>query len=166
VSEKIIEHPLAAAKLPSRGRVLAIDLGEKRIGIALSDPTQTLASAHDMILRTSRKADYAAYQELVDAHDAVFIIMGLPLSLSGGDSNTTRWVRDYSAELAENVTVPVAFWDETYSTMQAETSLRERGVRGEKLKEQIDAVAAAFILQDFLDARSSYRRRIAAEQEE
>ena len=66
----------------------------------------------------------------------------------------TRWVRHYSAELAENITVPLVYWDESYTTQQAHELLQERGVtQWQKRKEQVDAVAAAFILQGYLDAQ-------------
>ena len=107
---------------------MAIDLGEKRIGIALSDPTRMLASAHSVIKRSSRKADFAQYQQIIAANDVTLIVMGLPLTLDGGDSATTRWVRDYAAHLAAEITVPLQLWDETYTTKQAHASMQARGM--------------------------------------
>ena len=131
---------------------MAIDLGEKRIGIALSDPTRMLASAHSVIKRSSRKADFAQYQQIIAANDVTMIVMGLPLTLDGGDSATTRWVRDYAAQLASEITVPLKLWDETYTTKQAHASMQARGMHDRrKRRDRVDAVAAAFILQNYLD---------------
>lgn len=134
---------------------MAIDLGEKRIGIALSDPTHLLASSHTVLERMSRRDDFARYQAIIDAFDVTLVLMGLPLSLDGSDSAMTRWVRDYSAECAAAISVPLQLWDETYTTKQAHTSLKARGVsHHNKRKERVDAVAAAFLLQDYLDAHT------------
>lgn len=134
------------------GRILAIDLGEKRIGIAVSDPTRSLAKAVATLRRRSRREDFARINGLIETHKTVLVVMGLPITLAGGDSPTTAWVRHYSAELAENIPIPLVFWDESYSTIQAAESLTQRGVTGRKQKEQLDSVAAAFILQNYLDA--------------
>ena len=142
--------------LPSSGRILAIDLGEKRIGTALCDPRQRFAKAHAVLKRRSRKEDFARISNIVVEQKIVFVVMGLPLPLGGGESETTRWVRHYSADLAGNLTVPLVLWDESFSTRQAQELLRERGVKHwRKRREQVDAVAAAFILQSYLDAREA-----------
>lgn len=138
--------------LTLKGRIMALDLGEKRIGVAISDPTRTIAAAHSVIERTSRQADFAAYRQIIAAEGVNLLIVGLPVTLSGEDSAQTAWVRDYTAELAENVPVPVHFWDEAMTTMEAQASLRARGKKGKKARERIDAVAAAFILQSYLDS--------------
>jgi putative Holliday junction resolvase len=135
---------------------MAIDLGEKRIGIALSDPTRMLASAHSVIKRSSRKADFAQYQQIIAENDVTLVIMGLPLTLDGGDSPTTLWVRDYASQLATVITVPLQLADETYTTKQAHASMQARGMSDHrKRRERVDAVAAAFILQNYLDRRTA-----------
>jgi putative holliday junction resolvase len=137
---------------PKRGKVMALDLGEKRIGVAVSDGLRMIASGHSVFERTSRAADFAHIQELVAAENVTLLVMGLPVSLSGEDSRQTAWVRDYTADLQKHLDIPIIFWDESLTTKQAEASLRARGKRGRQLKERIDAVAAAFILQSYLDA--------------
>jgi putative holliday junction resolvase len=137
---------------PKRGKVMALDLGEKRIGVAVSDGLRMIASGHSVFERTSRAADFAHIQELVAAENVTLLVMGLPVSLSGEDSRQTTWVRDYTADLQKHLDIPIIFWDESLTTKQAEVSLRARGKRGRQLKERIDAVAAAFILQSYLDA--------------
>ena len=135
------------------GRVMALDLGEKRIGVALSDPTRTIASAHSVITRKSRLEDAARYAHLVAENGVTLLVVGLPITLGGQEGERAAWVRDYAAGLAERLPVPIAFWDESLSTVEAAAALRAQGRRGKKLRERVDAVAAAVILQSYLDAQ-------------
>lgn len=124
----------------------------------MSDAGRMIARSYGMFKRTSRQADFARYRAVITEQHITLVIMGLPLRLDGSDSATTAWVRHYTAELAENIPVPVAFWDESYSSQQAEASLSERGIRAKKQKEKVDAAAAAFILQSYLDAHREIER--------
>ena len=135
-----------------KGRVMALDLGEKRIGVAISDPTRTIAQSYSVVKRTSRKADYAEYGRIITKEQINLLIVGLPLTLAGEESQKSAWVRHYTAEMGEHIDVPIQFWDEALTTVKAADSLRARGKRGKKARERIDAVAAAFILQNYLDA--------------
>lgn len=137
-----------------KGRVMALDLGEKRIGVAISDPTQTIAQSYDVILRKSRTEDYAAYGRIVEKEQITLLVVGLPLTLRGKESQKSAWVRDYTGEMAAHLDIPIEFWDEALTTVQAAESLRARGKRGKKARARIDAVAAAFILQSYLDAHA------------
>lgn len=133
------------------GKVMALDLGDTRIGVALSDATRTIAKAYQVIKRKSRAEDFARYQRIIDEQKVTLLVVGLPVRLDGTDSPQTAWVRDYTAELAANISVPVVLHDEALTTRAAENSLRELGIRGKKARKQVDAVAAALILQSFLD---------------
>ena len=133
---------------------MALDLGEKRIGVAISDDTRTIAKAYGVLSRKSRKEDYERYAKIIVDHKAALLVMGLPVPLSGVEGQRAAWVRDYTAELAQHIDIPIEYWDESFSTKRAEASLRARGHRGKKVKERVDAVAAAFILQDYLDAHA------------
>ena len=135
-----------------KGKVMAIDLGEKRIGLAVSDALRMVASGYDVIERRSRKEDFARYNDIIRRENITLVVMGLPIPLSGVEGDQAAWVRDYTTELRENIPVPVVFWDESLTTQDAEESLRARGKRNKQIEERIDAVAAAFILQDYLDA--------------
>lgn len=131
---------------------MAIDPGEKRIGIALSDPTRLLAKSHTVLNRASRADDFARYQNIIDTYGVTLVLMGLPLKLDGSDSPMTAWVRDYSAACAAAISVPMQLWDETLTSQRAHDSLKARGIaHHQRRKERVDAVAAAFLLQDFLD---------------
>ncbi len=133
------------------GSILAIDLGEKRIGLALSDAGRLIARSYGMFLRQSRREDFARYEEIIQKEGVTLVLMGLPLR-DGAENSATMWVRDYAADLARVLSVPVTLWDESYSSQQAAASLSERGIRAKKQKGRIDAAAAAFILQSYLEA--------------
>ena len=130
--------------------MLAIDLGEKKHGVAVSDPLRMVARGLCVIKRLSRKEDFVRFGRLIEENDVKLIVMGLPTYLDGSDSDQTRWVRDYAAELAENVPVPVVFHDEALTSKMAVETLVSRK-QWRKKRDQLDAVAAAHILQDFLD---------------
>lgn len=152
------EITFALVDTPLPGPILAIDLGEKRIGLAISDAGRMLARSYGVLQRKSRREDFIHYNQIITERGITLIIMGLPLLADGSDSATTAWVRHYSAELAQNISVPLEFWDEHATSQQAAASLTERGVRAKKQKGRIDAVAAAFILQSYLDAQREIER--------
>jgi len=133
---------------------MALDLGEKRIGVAVCDATRTIAKAYGVLGRKSRQEDFQRYADIIIQEEVTLLVMGLPVPLSGVEGQRAAWVRDYTAELARYIDVPIEFWDESFSTKQAQASLRARGKRGKKVKERVDAVAAAFILQNYLDAHA------------
>lgn len=137
---------------PVKGKVMALDLGDKRIGIALSDTLRIIASGYEVWQRQSRREDFAHYAAIINQQEITLLVVGLPIPLSGVEGSRAAWVRDYTAELQQHIAIPVVFWDEALTSKQAEASLRERGKRGKKLRQRVDAVAAAFILQSFLDA--------------
>lgn len=143
------------------GRVLALDIGERRIGVAVSDPTGTVARPLTTIVRRSRQADWQAISQLVDEYAVERVLIGLPLSLDGSEGPQARQVRRYAERLASALTVPLEFWDERYSSLTAEEILRSRRPRkmGRKQRQraraEIDATAAAVFLQAFLDARAA-----------
>jgi putative pre-16S rRNA nuclease len=134
------------------GRIMALDLGSKRIGVAICDPTRTIAKSYGVIKRKSRAEDFARYTQILAEQAVTLLLVGLPTTADGGDSETAVWIRDYIAEFSQQCEVPIQFWDESFTTVQAEASLRLRGKRGKKARAQVDAVAAAFILQNYLDA--------------
>lgn len=133
-------------------RYLALDLGDRRIGVALSDPTGLLARPFMTLRRASRVEDFTRLNALVAEQQVGTVVVGLPLNLDGSDSQQTAWVRDYSAALAAALPVPVELWDERLTSVEATERLRERGRRALSPGE-LDAAAAAVILQSYLDAR-------------
>ena len=137
---------------PYPGRIMALDLGSKRIGVAVCDPTRTIAKSYGVIKRKSRAEDFARYTQILEEQQITLLLVGLPTTADGGDSETAVWIREYIADFSQQCDIPIRFWDESFSTVHAEASLRQRGKRGKKARARVDAVAAAFILQNYLDA--------------
>lgn len=131
--------------------IIALDIGERRIGVAVSDPSGTLATPHGIIERRSRSEDFATIAELVHRLGAQRVIVGLPISLNGTIGPQARRVIRYAKALARMLTVPVEMVDERYSTAVAQTLLIEAGRRS---RAHVDAAAAAVILQEYLDHRT------------
>ncbi len=133
------------------GRILAVDPGEKRLGIAISDPTQTIASPLCVIEHESRKKDAQKILSLADEQGAVMILVGQPLDWDGAvnpqSNNSIRLVE----ELETQGVVPVKLWDEYGSTQKAQDSRRQMNVSRKKRSGHLDQVAAAVILQSYLD---------------
>jgi putative Holliday junction resolvase len=134
----------------SSGRVIGLDVGERRIGVAVSDPTGTLATPHTVIYRRSKAEDFATVARLVIELEVERVVVGLPLSLNGEVGPQARRVSRYAQALAQRLDVPVELHDERYSTVTADALLTESG---RKRRVPIDAAAAAVILQDYLDSQ-------------
>lgn len=134
-------------------RILALDLGDRRIGVALSDETQTIARSYAVLKRASRLEDFEKIGRIVDEEGVGLLIVGLPTLPSGKEGTRAAWARDYAADLSRHLNCETLLWDESYSTVDAEAMLRETGRGGRRQRQWLDAVAAAFILQSFLDAR-------------
>lgn len=136
------------------GRTLAIDFGERRIGLAISDPTATLAQPLPaLVRRRGKRPPIQAILELMEAHDADRAVVGLPLSLEGEDTDWTIEVRDFAAKLARRSGNDVFLIDERMTSVAAERTVRSLGLPRERReqKERIDTAAAMLILQAFLD---------------
>ena len=138
-------------------RVLALDPGERRIGVAISDPTRTLARSLCVLERRSRQEDFAAIAALVREHGVGLVVVGHPRSLDGTIGPQARRVERYADALAKTLPVPLILWDERLSTFTAGQLMIKAGQSARKRRERIDAVAAAVILQDYLDAQAADR---------
>lgn len=133
-------------------RAMGLDVGTKTIGVALSDPLYLIAQAHTTIKRTTLAADLAAVEELIDAFSIQEMIIGLPKHMNNQMSDSARRAKSFGAELTKKG-YAVFYQDERLSTVQANTVLKKTGVRREKRKTVVDAIAATFILQQWLDKR-------------
>ncbi len=139
-------------------RILAIDYGERRVGLALSDPTATIASPLPTLKRRrGKRPPVAPVARIVEEHDVAEIVVGLPLTLDGEDSDWTREVRAFGDAVGERTGCPVAFQDERLTSVRAERAVRSIGLGKQKReeKDRIDAAAAVLILQAYLDTRGS-----------
>jgi putative Holliday junction resolvase len=134
-------------------RALGRDLGSVRIGVAASDPGRVIASPYDVIVRgKDHAADHAAIAGAVADTEASVVVVGLPRNMSGKETAAAQAVRAEADELRAVLPVPVVFWDERLSTVTAQRSLIEGGMRRKQRKGSVDKVAAAVILQSWLDA--------------
>jgi putative Holliday junction resolvase len=137
------------------GRVLALDLGDARIGLALSDPLGITAQPVGKIDSRGVAADLRRIRALIDEHQAVEVVVGLPLRLSGEAGPRAEQAREFARRLAESVPrVSVELWDERLTTAEVERAMIRGNVRRRRRREVIDSLAAVLILQSYLDARS------------
>ena len=150
---------------PLRGRRLGVDVGKVRVGVAVSDPDGILATPLVTVSRDlgaaadSVPADIAELVRLVGEHEAVQIVMGLPVQLSGTEGAAAIDIRAYAGRLARAVgQVPIVLADERMSTVVATRRLAERGVRGRRQRAVVDQAAAVEILQSWLDAQRRQTR--------
>lgn len=135
------------------GRLLALDLGQARTGVAVCDENGWLATPLAVLPRQrTRAADFAAIAALVARERACGVLIGLPVAGGEAEGTQARWVRRYAGRLAAALPVPVAFWDESLSSHEAARLAGEGRVRADR-----DAVAAAIILTEYLEARRSRR---------
>jgi putative holliday junction resolvase len=135
-----------------RTRVLGIDVGSVRIGLAVSDETRTLASPLATVPNDPRSLWTRLVREVED-RQVERVVIGLPRRLDGTEGEAAAHARRFAAELEQRVSTVIEFWDERFTTAVAERSLIESGVRRRRRREVIDAVAAAVLLQSWLDAR-------------
>jgi putative Holliday junction resolvase len=140
--------------LPDTGRLLAVDWGEVRIGLALSDETQTLATPLEtLVRRRGKRFPMSRFLELVAEHAPTGVVVGLPLSAEGEEEESALAARELAAGLTAGSGLPVELWDERMSTARALAAIREQGGSTRGRKGDVDALAAAVLLQHFLDAR-------------
>jgi putative Holliday junction resolvase len=145
--------------LPDTGRLLAVDWGEVRIGLALSDETQTLATPLEtLVRRRGKRFPMSRFLELVAEHAPAGVVVGLPLTGEGEEEESAVAARELAAGVAAGSGLPVELWDERMSTARALAAIREQGGRTRGRKGDVDALAAAVLLQHFLDARRTRAR--------
>jgi len=135
-------------------RVLGLDIGEKRIGAALSDPRGIIASALTVVERKSEDTAIGQIIAIAQENEVERIVVGLPRSMDGSLGKQAHTVQDFVELLTGCTELPVVTWDERLSTVAAERMLTEAGVKRDKRKERRDSLAAAFILQGYLDRES------------
>jgi putative Holliday junction resolvase len=140
------------------GRILCLDYGERRIGVAWSDPTQTIASPNTTLVVKQESAVVEELARMVHDNQIVAIVIGWPLHMSGSTGERTEAVDRFLQVLQGHITVPIFSWDERWSTMSAHRSLREQGVSPSKNKQRVDTVAAAIILDGFLQRLHRLRK--------
>ena len=137
------------------GRIMALDVGGRRIGVALSDTTRVLAVPLTTLRAEPRQRAIGEIVELVARHEVAEVVVGLPLTLRGEIGPQAKLIQAFAEELQAALVVPVHLFDERLTTVAAERLMQELGIKPERRRERIDEVAASIILQDFLDSRRS-----------
>lgn len=137
-------------------RALGVDLGSKRIGLALSDFSGTIASPHSVLQRaSSKRKDHEAIRRLVVEEEVEVVVVGLPITMSGEHGLAAKAVTDEVRQLSSVVGVPVELADERLTTVAADRILREGDLSASQRRRHVDKIAAAVLLQSWLDGRRS-----------
>jgi putative Holliday junction resolvase len=144
-------------------RILGVDYGSKRVGLSMSDPSGCIASPMGIRHRVSASQDSEYFRELVRNYQLARIVVGLPKNTDDTEGDKAQEARRYGAWLAAELGLPVEFWDERFTTAQAETQLRRTSTRRKTRKKRRDMLAAQIMLQSYLDAES--REAVAAVEE-
>ena len=134
-------------------RILCLDVGDKKIGLSLSDPTFRIAQGLKLYRRTSLETDLAELQKIVEEFEVSEIVVGLPKDLSGALGKKAHEVMGYAEEIKERIPVPMTYWDERFSTNEAHRIFYMAEVTQKRRRPFLDVMAAQIILQGYLDAR-------------
>lgn len=137
-----------------KGRILALDLGKKRIGLALSDALGITAQGLPTLERTNIREDLAALQHLAAERGVTLILMGNPIHMSGREGRQAVYTREFAERLVERTGLEVKFWDERLTTVEAQRVLRESGVSSRKRARAVDRLAAVILLESYLDSEA------------
>ncbi len=132
-------------------RLMGIDFGTKRVGLALSDGQGLLAHPYATLTRSTRERLFADLLAIIARENVQAVVLGLPLGLDGQETETTRQVRNFAASLKRRVSIPIYFQNEALSSQYAQEQLRQAGRRGQKQRMVLDQQAAVLILNDYLE---------------
>jgi putative holliday junction resolvase len=134
-------------------RVMALDVGEKKIGIAISDALMLTAQSRPTLRRKDLKTDISILGRLVEENEVHEIVVGQPLHMSGKESLQSEKVAKFAEEVRKALNIPIVFWDERLTSFAAEQHLEEMGLKWRQRRDHIDKIAAMIILQGYLDSR-------------
>ena len=137
---------------PPHTRILALDLGKRRIGLAISDPLGITAQGLPNLLRTNKRTDLSALEGLIREREVGLILMGNPINMGGAEGRQSGWVREFAGALAERTHLPVKLWDERLTSVEAGRVLRSSGISIEKRAAAVDRLSAVILLQSYLDS--------------
>jgi len=142
------------------GRILAVDFGMKRMGLAVSDALGLTAQGLPSLARTRTPDDLRYIQQLAEEYSVERILLGYPLSQGGEETAMSREVADFAQKLRQCLTCPVELWDERLTSAEANRMLRSSGISIEKRRRAVDRVAATLLLQSHLDWRAIEKERV------
>ena len=146
---------MAAEHNQARGRILGLDVGARRIGIAVSDPLGLTAQGLPTLHRRNRRYDHSELRKMAREYEVSEIVIGNPLRMSGQTGVQAEKMAAFAEQIEQELSLPVHLWDERLTTAEAHRLLDETGIRDARRKEVIDKMAAVLILQSFLDARAA-----------
>ena len=146
-----------ASTLPNQGRILALDVGSKTIGRAVSDPLGITAQGLETIRRKNKRTDFEALEHTIAQYDVREIVVGYPLHMSGTAGAQSLKMKEFAEQLHRRFGLPVHLWDERLTSAQANRLLREAELSIQRRAEVVDRLAAVLILQSFMEARASQR---------
>ncbi|HML17099.1 MAG TPA: Holliday junction resolvase RuvX [Bryobacteraceae bacterium] len=135
---------------PDKCRILALDLGKKRIGLALSDPLGITAQGLPTLERTRIREDLAALEALIAKNEVTMILMGHPLHMSGREGRQAEYTREFAGKLAKQTGIEIRFWDERFTTVEATRVLKQSGISIGKRAKAVDRLSAVILLESFL----------------
>jgi putative Holliday junction resolvase len=135
------------------GRVLALDVGSRTIGLAVSDPLGITAQGLETIRRRNKRSDLAALAEVIQGYGVTEMVVGLPLHMSGAEGRQAEKIREFVAMLQKQFGLPVHLWDERLTTAEAQRLLRETEMSLRKRGAVVDRLAAVLILQNWMESR-------------
>jgi putative Holliday junction resolvase len=133
-------------------RILALDLGKRRIGMAVSDPLGITAQGLPNLERTNKRSDFAALERLIREREIGMILLGNPINMGGVEGRQSGWVREFAGELQRRTNLPVKLWDERLTSVEAGRVLRSSGISIEKRAAAVDRLSAVILLQSYLDS--------------
>ena len=148
----VIAHTEMKATLPAGARLLGLDVGDKTVGLAISDSNLAVASPIETIRRGKFAADAAHLLRLIDERGVGGLIIGLPVNMDGGEGPRCQSVRQFARNLLALRDLPIAFWDERLSTAAVERAMIEADLSRQRRAKSVDMAAAAYILQGAIDA--------------
>lgn len=140
---------------PNAGRILGLDVGSRRMGIAVSDPLGITAQGLTTLHRRNRRQDFQELRRVLRDYEVREIVVGNPLRMSGASSTQSEKMVEFVSQLRHSFSLPVHLWDERLSTAEAHRLLDETAMSDRRRTQVIDKMAAVLILQSFLDARSA-----------
>jgi putative Holliday junction resolvase len=144
------------------GRILGLDVGSRRIGVAVSDPLGITAQGLDTLQRKTKRQDLEYLQQVIRQYDVREIVVGLPLRMSGAEGIQSEKMQVFAEELRKRFRLPVHLWDERLTSVEANRLLRETDLSIEKRGKAVDRMAAVLILQGWMEARSASGSRLPA----
>jgi len=137
---------------PAPARILALDLGKRRIGLAISDPLGITAQGLPNLVRTTKREDLAVLQQLILSREVKLVLLGNPIGMRGAEGRQSGWVREFALAIEKYTGLPVKLWDERLTSVEAGRVLRSSGISIEKRAAAVDRLSAVILLQSYLDA--------------